>query len=229
VSVGDAFRRVSGAAWRAYDATFASLARRLGVYLVAGSIVLVEGDGRLRNVAHVYGPDGRLVARQPKLHLFPDEAGWGIAPGDDLQVFATPWCQMAVAVCMDMTYWEWARIATGRGAEVLVCPSANPAPYNAWEELRGTWGRVQESPAYGVFCSAFGDVAGLTIRGRSAVLAPLELSPSGDGVLAQAEAPDRPAVVVAELDLAALRRFRAECGPEPNRELLRRYLPAVYG
>jgi predicted amidohydrolase len=65
-------------------------------------------------------------------------------------------------------------------------------------------------------------------RGRSSVYAPVGLLPPGRGVLAQAEADDQEEVVVCELDMAALRAFRAEHAPDFNVALYDKYLPRVY-
>ena len=73
-----------------------------------------------------------------------------------------------------------------------------------------------------------GDFAGFTFQGRSGVYAPLEMPPNGDGIIAQAETVDREEILLADLDLAALRRFRQEQGPDFNLALYKKYLPRVY-
>jgi predicted amidohydrolase len=206
--VAEIFKAVAPGARRIYEATFSTLAQGFGVHIVAGSILLPDKRGDLYNVGYFYGPDGRLIGIQKKTHLFIIEQEWGLAYHDEIQVFDTPLGVIAFPICMDHTFFEPIRVAWLQGAEVVIDPSANPAPYDYWEQMRGVWGRVQESPAYGLLCCMVGDFAGFTFRGRSGVYAPVEMTPKGDGIIAQAETVDREEVLLADLDLAALRRFR---------------------
>ncbi len=228
VQVADLFRAVAPAARPIFETTFSTLAARFGVHVVAGSILLPETDGRLYNVGYLYGPHGQLVGRQVKAHLFPIEREWGLACGADVRVFQTPVGRLAFPICMDHTFFESARIAYLKGAEILIDPSANPEPYHYYEQMRGVWGRVQENPVYGVLACMVGTVAGFTFGGRSGVYAPLELTPAGDGILAQATSSDREEIVLSTLDMHALRAFRAENRPDFNPSLYRRYLPGAY-
>ncbi len=214
---------------RALTATFSEVARRTGAYVVAGSAMLPVGGG-VRNVAFLFGPDGRLVGRHAKCHLIDLEERWGLQTGDDLEVYETSLGRLAMAVCMDSTYFETFRILALQGAEIVCIPTADPQPYNFWKARRGPWPRTQESPVYSVHACLVGRVLGLELTGRSSLFAPLELTPDGSGVIAQAATADAQEVVVGELDLAALRRLRAE---RPLRDVLRpdlyrRVFPAAY-
>ena len=228
IRVAKVFKAVAPGARRIYEATFSALARRFGVHIMAGSILLPDKSGELYNVGYFYDPDGRLIGTQKKTHLFIIEKEWGLACHDEIQVFDTPLGVIAFPICMDHAFFEPIRVAWLQGAEVIIDPSANPAPYNYWEQMRGVWGRIQESPAYGVLCCMVGDFAGFTFRGRSGVYAPLEMTPNGDGIIAQAETVDREEILLADLDLAALRRFRQEQKPDFNLALYEKYLPRVY-
>ena len=228
IQVAEIFNTVAPGARRIYEATFSTLAQRFEVHIVAGSILLPDERGDLYNVGYFYGPDGRLIGTQKKTHLFIIEQDWGLACHDEIQVFDTPLGVIAFPICMDHTFFEPIRVAWLQGAEVIIDPSANPAPHDYWEQMRGVWGRVQESPAYGILCCTVGDFVGLTFQGRSGVYVPLEMTPSGDGIIAQAETADREEILLADLDLATLRRFRQEQGPDFNLALYEKYLPRVY-
>lgn len=228
VRVADLFRAVAPAARPVFETTFSTLAARFQVHLVAGSILLPEPDNRLYNVGYLYGPDGRLIGRQVKAHLFPIEREWGLACGGDITVFETPVGRLAFPVCMDHTFFESARIAYLKGAEILLDPSANPAPYDYYEQMRGIWSRVQENPVYGVLACMVGRLAGFVFGGRSGIYAPLDLTQGGDGILAEAASYGQEEIVFSDLDLNALRTYRAENRPDLNIALCRRYLPAAY-
>jgi predicted amidohydrolase len=225
----DLFRMVAPGAWPVYHTTFSTLAASTGAYILAGSILLPDRRGRVRNVAHLYGPDGRLLGRQVKTHLMPYESAWGLVPGTRLRGWDVLGTRLAVPICMDLTYWEPVRLAVHGGAELLVSPAANTGAYNAALERRGGWGRVQETPAYALFAAMTGNLGPLLFRARSAVYAPLELTPRRDGIVAQARTAHRQEVVIADCDLAALRRFKAARPAAPNPALYLRYLPHLYG
>ncbi|MDI7274353.1 MAG: nitrilase-related carbon-nitrogen hydrolase [Anaerolineae bacterium] len=222
-----AFRLVAPAARRVYLATFSGLAARFRVTLLAGSLIeLVEGH--LCNAGYLFGPDGRLLARQAKTHLVPSEVAMGYAVGEEIRVVETAAGRLAFPICMDHTYFETARIAALQGADLLVDPAANNAYYNRYAQARGIWNRVQEVQTFGVFCGAVGRLAGMVFEGRSGVYAPLGLTPDGSGILAEAQTCDREEVVLAELDYAALWEYRRREPLEFNLRLYERYLPEAY-
>jgi predicted amidohydrolase len=222
-----AFRLTARAARRVYLATFSGLASRFQVTLLAGSLIELV-DGRLCNAGYIFGPDGRLLARQVKTHLVPSEVAMGYVTGEEIHVIDTPGGRLAFPICMDHTYFETARIAALRGAGLIIDPAANNAYYNHHAQARGVWNRVQEVQTYGVFCGAVGRVAGVVFEGRSGVYAPLGLTPDGSGILAEAQTFDREEVVLADLDYAALDEYRRHEPLEYNVELYRRYLPEAY-
>jgi predicted amidohydrolase len=49
---------------------FADLARELRIHLHAGSVAVKADDGRIANRSLVFAPDGGIVARYDKIHLF---------------------------------------------------------------------------------------------------------------------------------------------------------------
>ena len=221
-SVGDVFRAVAPAARKIYIETFSTLAREFGIHLMAGTIVLPGDGGKLHSCANLFAPDGSLIGAQRKLHLFPSEEGW-LVPGDRLHVFDLPFGRVAMPICMDYTYWETTWLAYRAGAEILIDPAADDVGDNEWLAARGVRMRVPESLCYGLHVFMISDAFGLHWRGRSSVYAPF-----GPCTLAQAESDDQQDVVVCELDMGALRAFRAKHAPEFNLALYERYLPRMY-
>jgi len=219
---------VAPVATRTYRFVFQNLARRFGVHIAAGSAVVAASDGTLRNTAFLFGPDGAERGHQAKGHLFGMEFGMGLTRGGFIQVFDTPVGKLAMPVCMDHTYFETARIAYLLGAEILLDPAFDEiAEYNWWYQQRGVWGRVQESPAYGVHAMMVGDGLGHSFWGRSGIFAPVEMA-GKDGVLALAVTSDQGEVVVADLDLAALREFRQNRALQPRYDWCARHLGKIW-
>ena len=221
-------RLLAPTAARIYRFVFQNLSRRFGIHIAAGSAIVPASDGTLRNTAHLFGPDGFEMGHQPKSHFFGMEMNMGLTRGGFVQVFDTPVGKLAMPVCMDYTYPETARIAYLLGAELLLNPSADiDADYNWHYHLRGVWGRVQESPCYGVHAMMVGDVLGMPFRGQSSIVGPVDLV-GNDGVLARAEPCNAGDIVVADLDLAALREFRANLAVEPRYDWCARQLGALW-
>lgn len=216
----------------AYGTTFSEVARRLGVYIASGSAMLPDERGAVLNVGYLFGPDGEVLGRQAKCHLLPLEASWGLEAGDDLRVVRTPAGALGLPICMDATYFETSRILAGLGAEVILIPACDVQEdrYNPWKALRGLWPRVQESLTYGVHAAMVGRFLGMTITGRSAILAPTELTPDGSGVLAQAGSWDQEEIVVADLDYEALHALwrTSDVAEGFNLALYRKYFPGAY-
>lgn len=228
VSVADIFRFIAPATQRTYEAAFAALARRFGVHLVTGSAILPGVNDEMQNIAYFYGPDGRLLGRQEKCHFIPMEVDWGLVAGEEFGVHELPWGRIALPICMDATYYETFRIVTLLGADVVVIPTANPEDYNLYMALRGIWPRVQETQAYGLHSCLVGRVFGLHLTGRSGVFAPMDMTPGRTGVLAQTPDPESECIVWADIDIAALRRYRSERPLHFNVELYEKYLPSLY-
>ncbi|CAI9602757.1 unnamed protein product, partial [Staurois parvus] len=107
------------------------VAKECGIYLIGGSIP-EEDSGKLYNTCTVYGPDGILLAKHRKIHLFNIDVPGKIrfqesetlTPGDSFSVFDTPYCKIGVGICYDIRFAELAQIYTKKGCQLLVYPGA---------------------------------------------------------------------------------------------------------
>lgn len=228
LQVADLFRMLGRATRRIYETTFRTLAMGYGVHIAAGSAMLPTPDGRVLNVGHVFTAEGEIL-RQAKCHLLPLEAEWGLVPGEDLEVYETSVGRIGLPVCMDATYFETFRILRLQGAEIVLVPIADQEyPYNHWKALRGIWPRVQESQVFGVQAALVGDALGMRLTGRAGIYAPLDMTPNGDGMLAISPEPEGETIVFADMDIAALQRYRKEHPLQMNPALYEHYFPRVY-
>ncbi len=227
--LADVFRFVGPVFNSVVHQTFSYLAGHYGMYIMAGSFPYPQ-EGRVVNRSLLYGPRGELAGFQDKVHLMPVEHAGGLTGGESFHVFPTPLGKLAMPVCMDASYFETFRILRGAGVDIVMVPIFNPEPYNFWLALRGIWPRVQESLVYGIKSAMVGEVLGYSMTGRAGIFAPLELSPGGDGVLAELEDPQGEGLAAANLDLEALQRLRAEHPylEDQNPALLKKYFPGIY-
>lgn len=97
------------------------LARRLGVWLVPGSL-LEEHNGSTYNTAIAVSPDGEIVARYRK--LFPWRPFETTTPGDSFVTFDIPGKgRVGLAICFDGSFPEVSRQLAWLGAEVIIQPT----------------------------------------------------------------------------------------------------------
>ncbi|XP_043849418.1 LOW QUALITY PROTEIN: omega-amidase NIT2 [Dromiciops gliroides] len=107
------------------------LAKEYQVYLVGGSIPEEDG-GKFYNTCTVFGPDGTLLTKHRKLHLFDIDVPGRIrfqesetlSAGDSFSMFETPYCKVGVGICYDIRFAELAQVYSQRGCQLLVYPGA---------------------------------------------------------------------------------------------------------
>lgn len=225
LTVSGVMQTVAPAVKRVFETTASELAARFHVYLMPGTAITMDDGHSLFNTAYLYGPNGRLIGTQNKLHPTHLEEGW-MTCGRELEVWTLPFGKVAAPVCMDFTYWETARAATMRGAEILLDMSADAMANHAYLAARGDESRIQESWAYSTRVYNVTRLFGFNFCGPSHIAAPIGLGAST--YLAKAEAADREEVVVAKLDLSRLREFRTAHPRDWNRKLYQTYFPAAY-
>jgi deaminated glutathione amidase len=119
-------------------------ARRGSVTVLAGMFEPVEGDAtRAYNTVVAVGPDGELIGRYRKQHLF-DALGWmessRLEPGrpDDRLVFKCADLTVGVMTCYDLRFPELARALVDDGSDLLAVPSAwvaGPLKEDQWTTL----------------------------------------------------------------------------------------------
>ncbi len=132
------------------DITLAGLretARDLGIWLSIGSLALkTDGDdGRFANRSFLIGPDGGIVARYDKIHMFDVDVSAtetfresaGFRPGDRAVVAQTPFAQIGLTICYDIRFAYLHRALAQAGADILLVPAAfSPVTGAAhWEPL----------------------------------------------------------------------------------------------
>ena len=185
------------------------LAARYGVWIVGGSYLeRVEGAERLHNTCVVLGPDGDLVARYRKVHLFDVEVDGKryqesatIAPGDEAVVTKLGGGVVGLSVCYDLRFPELYRRLAAHGARVLTVPAAftMETGKDHWEVLLRA--RAIENQAYVLAAAQCGShPPANTSYGNSMVV-----DPWGTVV---ARAGYREGVVVADVDLGVVERVR---------------------
>ncbi|MBM4276091.1 MAG: carbon-nitrogen hydrolase family protein [Deltaproteobacteria bacterium] len=193
---------------------FGDLARRWEICLLLGSFPEAAAPGaRPYNTSVLLGPDGQILARYRKMHLFDIEVPGGptyresecVAPGEEIAVAPLPGSPFTagLAICYDLRFPELFRAMTAAGADLFFLPAAFTftTGRDHWEVLIRA--RAIENLAYVVAPAQWGQHSpGRRSFGRSLIVDPWGL------ILAQA--PDGEGVIYARLDHAGLSRRRRE-------------------
>jgi predicted amidohydrolase len=176
--------------------------RELRIHLLTGSFVERDGPD-LFNTALLIDPDGEILARYRKIHLFgyKSEERRLLRRGDDVTVVPTPWGRAGFATCYDLRFPELFRRMVDRGAELFLVTSAWPQPREeAWVLLNRA--RAVENLAFVFACNCAGEVGGRRYVGRSMFVDPLGV------VLADGGADE--SIVTAEVDPKQVAELRRE-------------------
>lgn len=131
------------------DETLAALradAARLKVWILVGSLALKQGEGeRFVNRSFLLGPDGAVLARYDKIHMFDVEISEtetyreseGYQPGDAAVMGEVDGVPIGLTICYDIRFPYLYRGMSKVGAKILTVPSAFSPETGAahWEVL----------------------------------------------------------------------------------------------
>ncbi len=197
----------------------AEVARQHRIWLHGGSVFeTAPGEPRVFNSTVVFDPDGSLIAKYRKIHLFDVSIGGDVlsqesatvAPGDELVVVDAGGVRLGLTICYDLRFPETYRLLALQGAEVIAVPAAfhSHTGKDHWEVLLRA--RAIENQIFMLAANACGSHPnGWKSHGRSMIVDPwgVVLSTAGDG----------PGVSIAECDLETLSRIRRELPSLANR------------
>jgi deaminated glutathione amidase len=125
-------------------AALREVARETGVWLLIGSLAVdlsrepgaADNERRLANRSYLVDPDGAVVARYDKIHMFDVDLAGGesyresnaFRPGGQTVLTETPWGVLGMTVCYDLRFPQLYRTLAQAGADFLAIPSAFTVP-----------------------------------------------------------------------------------------------------
>ncbi|MCH9750647.1 MAG: carbon-nitrogen hydrolase family protein [Alphaproteobacteria bacterium] len=193
-------------------AALSALAAELGITLLIGSLaVALPDDDRFANRSFLIGPDGSVLARYDKIHMFDVEVGDGqtyreskaYRAGREAVLARTPIAQIGMTICYDVRFPHLYRTLAQAGAELITVPAAFTRVTGAahWHALLRA--RAIETGCF-VLAPAQG---GLHEDGRETYGHSLIISPWGE-ILAEAKGEEL-GIILADLDLDQVAKARA--------------------
>lgn len=199
---------------------FAEWAKKHGIFLLAGSIheAVPEEENRFYNTSTLFSPDGELLAKYRKIHLFDVTIGDNvqamesekIIPGDRAVTANVGDHTIGMSVCYDLRFPELYRRLVDLGSEILFIPAAFTmfTGKDHWELLLRA--RAVENQCYVVAPGQCGrhKPDGWTY-GRSMVIDPWGVT--------VAQASDGEGVTMARIDFDLVKKYRTEVPSVANR------------
>jgi len=190
--------------------TFRELARTLGIFVHVGSLAIKVSADKAANRSFLIDRHGEVVARYDKIHMFDVDLASGESYREsrnyragELAVLADlPWGRLGLTICYDLRFPALYRALAEAGASFLSIPSAFTKQTGEahWHVLLRA--RAIENGCF-VFAAAQG---GTHENARETFGHSLAIDPWGRVL---AEGGVEPAVVLADVDLAAIAGARA--------------------
>ena len=197
----------------------ARLAARHGVYILAGTLPVVDDMGDIRNRAYFFGPNGEIAFQDKIIPTRWEREVWGVQSGDQIRVMDTDFGPVGIAICYDVEFPIVARLQAEAGALIILAPCCCDSERGYYRVQVGARARALENQAYVIQAPAIGEASWSstvgTCVGTAGVYAPPDLGPNTNGVIAEG-ACGRPGWTFADLDLGALHRIRGIKGTIAN-------------
>ena len=187
------------------------------MWLLIGSLAIdlsrepgeIEGERRLANRSYLIDPNGAIVARYDKVHMFDVDLAGGesyresnaFRPGGQSVLAETPWGILGMTVCYDLRFPHLYRALAQAGADFLAIPSAFTVPTGKahWHVLMRA--RAIENGCYVFAPAQWGEHAeGRRTYGHSLIVDPWGeiVADGGEGV----------GIISARIDAAAIAKAR---------------------
>jgi len=195
-------------------------AKELEMWIVGGSIperITQDGVEKIYNTCLVLNPEGEVVAKHRKVHLFDIDVPGGItffesetlSPGETVSHFTTPFGEIGVGICYDIRFAEYAMLLRQKhNCVLLIYPGAfnmttGPAHWELLQRARAVDNQcfvMMASPARSEDKAEDSKYPHYTAWGHSTIV-----SPWAD-ILATID--EKEGIVVADLDLSKVGEVR---------------------
>ena len=182
---------------------FRELARELGIHLHIGSMAIRLPDDHIANRSFVIAPNGAVVGRYDKIHMFDVDLSGGESyresatyrAGDTAVLADLPWTKLGLTICYDVRFPVLHHTLAKAGASVIAVPAAFTKKTGEahWHVLLRA--RAIETGSYIVAAAQ----AGHHEDGRDTYGHSMIIDPWGKIL---AEAGDAPGTIIADIDPA---------------------------
>ncbi|MCV6597215.1 MAG: carbon-nitrogen hydrolase family protein [Mangrovicoccus sp.] len=188
-----------------------------GVWLLIGSLALKtdDPDGRFANRSFLISPDGEIVARYDKIHMFDVDLSAteryresdGYRRGDAMVLAHTPFAALGMSICYDLRFPYLYRALAQQGAQVLTVPAAfaRATGRGHWEILLRA--RAIETGCFVMAPAQTGNHRAIAGKSRTTWGHSLAISPWGEVLL---DLGDLPSVGLVKVELDDVAKARSK-------------------
>ncbi len=193
------------------------LARQHQILFQPGSAPVKDPDGKFRNRAWLFGPDGLIGYQDKQIMTRFEREQWNIHAGiEGLKAFDTPIGKLGILICYDNEFPMFGRRLAELGAELVLAPSCTDTLAGAYRVRIGAQARALENQ-YAVLSSPTAGEAPWSPavdenRGRAALYVPSDYGMPASGIIAESESDlvTQSTLLIADIDLATVARLRTE-------------------
>lgn len=208
---------------------YSELSRETGMRIVAGTFLLDTGNGRYRNRADLFSPEGGAVW-QDKLQLTGFEKKTGaIEAGDALKVFDFDGVRAGIAICYDIEFPLPVRAQCEAGAQIMLVPSCTDTAAGATRVRVGCLARALENRCFVAKAVTAGEAEwspALDLNtGEATVYAPMDVGLPDDGILVASSG--EAGWTYADVDIAQLDGSRAQAQVANDRDWRGQLAPSL--
>jgi predicted amidohydrolase len=194
-----------------YEAAYAELAKRYGVFILAGSAPTRLADGRFVNRAQFFSPKGHSGFQQKHIMTRFEAEQWGISASAGLCIFDIGVAKIGIAICYDSEFPLIARALAEGGADILIVPSCTESLAGYYRVKHACAARALENQMYVIQSPTVGEAPWTVCIdinvGAAGFFAPPDNRFPADGVLAQGTL-NKAEWVYADLDLDLIAEVR---------------------
>lgn len=194
-----------------------ALARKHRIVFQPGSAPVLDPDGRYRNRAWLFGPDGLIGHQDKQIMTRFEREQWGIAAGiDSLKAFETDLGTLGILICYDNEFPMLGRKLADLGVDLVLAPSCTDTLAGSYRVRIGAQARALENQ-YAVLSSPTAGTARWSpamdeSRGRAALYVPSDYGMPPSGIVAESpsDTVEQTSWLIVEVDLADVARLRTE-------------------
>ncbi|MGH3145548.1 MAG: carbon-nitrogen hydrolase family protein [Rubrobacter sp.] len=179
---------------------FASLARRLGLYIAYG-FPERRRSGGVSDSANLIGPTGLLLTYGKRQLVWTTDEPDVFVPGDEVPVVRAGEARVALVICWDLGSPEVVREAALKGVDLILAPAGWRSPWG-WQYELASAARALDNAVYLASANQLGDYPEASFDTPGGVY-----GPDGRRICTRTDAGS-----VAEIDVGLSERWRSSFG-----------------
>ncbi|WP_312806755.1 carbon-nitrogen hydrolase family protein [Agrobacterium cavarae] len=193
------------------------LAREHQILFQPGSAPVKDADGKFRNRAWLFGPDGLIGYQDKQIMTRFEREQWFIDAGvDGLKAFNTPIGKLGILICYDNEFPMLGRRLAEMGVELVLAPSCTDTLAGSYRVRIGAQARALENQFAVLSSPTAGDAPWSPAvdenLGRAALYVPSDYGMPANGIVAESEndAVSESTLLIVDIDLADVARLRTQ-------------------